>query len=105
GRLTTDSFISCGPNLKARSAEPFRSGGFYYRAGKDACTWALQRRHNYFQDRWKPGNYPFKPDEIYTPEELAAERAASEAQRAELMARAEAEIAASRLRRSRRQHG
>ena len=100
-RLTTDSFISVGPNLKARGAKPFRSGGYYYRAGRDACAWALQRRHNYFQDRWKPGNYPFKPDEIYTPEELAAEGARNEALWAEMKAKTEAEIEANRLRRPR----
>ena len=100
-RLTTDSFISVGPNLKARGAEPFRSGGYYYRAGRDACAWTLQRRHNYFQDRWKPGNYPFKPDEIYTPQELAAERARNEALWAEMKAKTEAEIEANRLRRPR----
>lgn len=101
GRLTTDSFISVGKEYKGRTAEPFRSGGYYYRAGTDACSWALQRRHNYFQDRWKPGNYPFRPDEIYTPAELAAERARNAALRAEFMAKAEAEIEANRLRRPR----
>ncbi len=104
GRLTTDSFISVGKGFKARSGEPFRSG-YYYRAGKDACAWALERRHNYFQDRWKPGNYPFKADEIYTPEELAAEQASSEALYAEIKARVAAEFEARRLRRPKAKRG
>lgn len=74
GRHTVDRFLKIDrDSRRALSPVPWRNRRFGM-AGRRAESWALERRHNYFESGMlqKPASFPFAPEEIFTAEELAA---------------------------------